>query len=59
MKKLQNIIDSFQYHTQSVEDVLYKPWLKTALVSHIERDTGAPKRYIQKVVNVIYESEDI
>ncbi len=59
MKKLQAIMDSFQYHSQDVENVLHKPWLKTALCSHIERDTGAPRGYVEKVVNVIYESEDI
>ena len=58
MKNLKRVIECFENQTQDIEDVLYKPYLKTASISHITTDTGLPKEFVSKVVELIYLSED-
>ena len=54
----QLITDSFNYHTSSISQVKTKPWLKTAIISHIKYDSDCKhinRALISKTVNELME----
>ena len=59
LKPIYRVLESFKYTTKDVNDVLNKEWLKTAIISHIQHDTGYPKEYIEKIVELIYLTPDL
>ena len=63
MKPQQNIyrvLESFEFYTQDIENVLDKDWLKTAIVSHITLDLcghGITRSFVKKIVDLVYQSD--
>jgi hypothetical protein len=58
MWALKRAITSFEENTDDVENVLYKEYLKPSIAATIVADTGLPREFVDKVVEVIYLSED-
>ncbi len=58
MEALKRAIVSFEDNTDDIENVLYKEYLKTAIASTIQADTQLPREFCEKVVDLIYLSED-
>ncbi len=54
VEKLKRVIESYEYHTQDIDECLKKPYLKVAVVSYIVYDTELPKNFVEKVVELIY-----
>jgi len=50
---------SFDYYTQDIDEVLSKPFLKVAIVSHITGDTGYPQEFVRRFIDLVYLSDHI
>ena len=59
MNKIKKMIELFEYNTEDIENVLYKPFLKTAIISHITEQTKYPKSFVKSFVDLVFLSEDI
>ena len=56
----QDIMNAFSELTQDIEDVYYKPWLLTAIVSHINHSwvTGVGEQAIRRVLVSHYQDQE-
>jgi hypothetical protein len=59
MQQIIRVIREFEDITTDIENVLGKPFLKTAIVSHIKRATKLPEEFVREVVEVIYLSDNL
>ena len=59
IQAIYRIIEAFEYLTDDIDSPLDKKWLKVAIVSHIAGDSPYPKEYIEKVIDIIYLSNDL
>ena len=53
------VCKSFEFFTSDIGEVLSKPWLKVAIKSHIQKDTGLPRAFVSAAVNLIWASNEV
>ena len=46
---------AWDYYTQDIENVFSKPWLKMAIVSHMQKDTGISEDICKGYVDYRFE----
>ena len=54
----KEIITLFYEFTEDIENVFDKPWLKTAIVSHVSRHVDEKKSVIRDIVDELYKQKN-
>lgn len=52
---VQDILDAVEDLVQDVENPFEKRWLKTALVSHVTRQTNREEAAVNTVVSILFD----
>ena len=58
-ERIQRVVDMFTSISSDIDNILQKDWLKVSIISHIHIDTQYPKAFIAKIIESIFEQEDI
>lgn len=50
----KEVWDSIQYYTQDINNIEAKDFLKPALIGYVYNDTGLPRDYVVRAVNLYF-----